>query len=209
MPPAPAVTARGSDFGEWGSATRHSPRSTPRTSASCSAARWPIGQPFPPCARSRRRRSTWSSTQYRTVSARDSCARRSRPQISHSPRGPASTAYQPSSSTGCWTSRLLTLPSWLREICFSASDDGRHDLTLVARERDEREVCAMPRVAVLDDYQDVALKMADWSALAPDCRVQVFRDHLTDRDALADRLREFEIVTCMRERTPFHRNLLE
>ena len=67
----------------------------------------------------------------------------------------------------------------------------------------------MPRVAVLDDYQDVALKMADWSALAPDCRVQVFRDHLTDRDALADRLREFEIVTCMRERTPFRRDLLE
>ena len=45
----------------------------------------------------------------------------------------------------------------------------------------------MPKVAVLDDYQGVALEMADWSALAPDCRVQVFRDHLTDRDALADR----------------------
>jgi hypothetical protein len=35
----------------------------------------------------------------------------------------------------------------------------------------------MARVAVLDDYQGVALEMADWSALAPDCRVQVFRDH--------------------------------
>src|SRR5438093_4185942 len=66
----------------------------------------------------------------------------------------------------------------------------------------------MARVAVLDDYQGVALEMADWSALAPDCRVQVFRDHLIDRDALADRLREFEIVTCMRERTPFPRDLL-
>ena len=67
----------------------------------------------------------------------------------------------------------------------------------------------MARVAVLDDYQGVALEMADWSALAPDCRVQVFRDHLIDRDALADRLRDFEIVTCMRERTPFRRDLLE
>src|SRR2546428_9163344 len=67
----------------------------------------------------------------------------------------------------------------------------------------------MARVAVLDDYQGVALEMADWSALAPDCRVQVFRDHLIDRDALADRLRDFEIVTCMRERTPFPRDLLE
>ena len=67
----------------------------------------------------------------------------------------------------------------------------------------------MPRVAVLDDYQGVALEMADWSVLAPDCRVQVFRDHLTDLDALADRLRDFEVVTCMRERTPFRRDLLE
>src|SRR6266446_2510740 len=67
----------------------------------------------------------------------------------------------------------------------------------------------MARVAVLDDYQGVALEMADWSALAPDCRVQVFRNHLTDRDALADRLRDFDIVTCMRERTPFRRDLME
>lgn len=67
----------------------------------------------------------------------------------------------------------------------------------------------MPSIAILDDYHGVALEMADWSALAPDCRVQVFRDHLTDLDALANRLREFEIVTCMRERTPFRRDLLE
>src|SRR2546422_11661331 len=67
----------------------------------------------------------------------------------------------------------------------------------------------MARVAVLDDYEGVALEMADWSALAPDCRVQVFREHLIDRDALTDRLRDFEIVTCMRERTPFRRDLLE
>jgi phosphoglycerate dehydrogenase-like enzyme len=66
----------------------------------------------------------------------------------------------------------------------------------------------MPRVAVLDDYQGVALEMADWSVLPSDCQVQVFRDHLTDLDALAERLRAFEVVTCMRERTPFGRDLL-
>src|SRR5207302_1847365 len=38
----------------------------------------------------------------------------------------------------------------------------------------------MPRVAVLDDYQGVALEMANWSTLPSDCQVQVFRDHLTD-----------------------------
>jgi phosphoglycerate dehydrogenase-like enzyme len=67
----------------------------------------------------------------------------------------------------------------------------------------------MPRVAVLDDYQGVALEMANWSALPSDCQVQVFGDHLTDLAALAERLSHFEIVTCMRERTPFRRDLLE
>ena len=67
----------------------------------------------------------------------------------------------------------------------------------------------MRKVAVLDDYQGVALSMADWSVLAPECRVEVFRDHLTDLDAIAERLRDFEIVTCMRERTPFGRDLLQ
>jgi phosphoglycerate dehydrogenase-like enzyme len=66
----------------------------------------------------------------------------------------------------------------------------------------------MRRVAVLDDYQGVALQMADWTVLDSECRVEVFRDHLSDLAALADRLRDFEIVTCMRERTPFGRDLL-
>jgi phosphoglycerate dehydrogenase-like enzyme len=67
----------------------------------------------------------------------------------------------------------------------------------------------MARVAVLDDYQDVALQMADWSVLPPDTKVQVFRDHLADPEAVAERLKEFEIVVAMRERTPFPRSLLE
>jgi phosphoglycerate dehydrogenase-like enzyme len=67
----------------------------------------------------------------------------------------------------------------------------------------------MPNVAILDDYHGVALRMADWSVLPAGCRVHVFRDHLSDLDALVERLRDFEIVTCMRERTPFRRDLLE
>ena len=67
----------------------------------------------------------------------------------------------------------------------------------------------MIRVAILDDYQNVALDMADWSALAPHCQVEAFQDHLTDHAAIAARLRDFPIVTCMRERTPFSRDLLE
>jgi phosphoglycerate dehydrogenase-like enzyme len=67
----------------------------------------------------------------------------------------------------------------------------------------------MMNVAVLDDYQGVALSMADWSALGGDVRVQVFRDHLAGERALVDRLGSFEAIVAMRERTPFPRSLLE
>ena len=67
----------------------------------------------------------------------------------------------------------------------------------------------MVRVAVLDDYQDVARKMTDWGVLPADVEVAVFRDHLTDQAAVAERLKDFDIVMAMRERTPFPRTLLE
>ena len=67
----------------------------------------------------------------------------------------------------------------------------------------------MTSIAVLDDYQGVSQQLADWSILPEGCNVQVFRDHLGDLDAVAERLREFEVVCAMRERTPFPRELLE
>ncbi len=65
------------------------------------------------------------------------------------------------------------------------------------------------RVAVLDDYQSVAKDMADWSQLPPGTEVVYFSDHLTSEDALAERLRDFDVIMGMRERTPFQRSLLE
>lgn len=64
------------------------------------------------------------------------------------------------------------------------------------------------RVAVLDDYQGVALSSADWSSLADRVDVEIFRDHLDGEDALAARLAPFPIVVAMRERTPFTAALL-
>jgi len=64
------------------------------------------------------------------------------------------------------------------------------------------------KVAVLDDYQGVASQMADWSQLPAGARVEYFRDHLSDEDSLAERLKDFDVVTCMRERTAFPRSLL-
>jgi phosphoglycerate dehydrogenase-like enzyme len=61
------------------------------------------------------------------------------------------------------------------------------------------------RVAILDDYQDVALRCADWSGLD----VTAFNDHLADDDALIARLERFGAVVAMRERTPFTAERLE
>ncbi len=66
----------------------------------------------------------------------------------------------------------------------------------------------MMRVAILDDYQGVALAMADWQSLHPAAQMQVFTDHLDGIDALAQRLHIFECIVIMRERTPFPRALL-
>ena len=67
----------------------------------------------------------------------------------------------------------------------------------------------MPKVALLDDYQQVALQYAEWDSLSPECSVTVFYDHLTDEGAIVDRLMDFDIVMALRERTPLPRTLLE
>ena len=67
----------------------------------------------------------------------------------------------------------------------------------------------MKKLAILDDYQNVAMEMADWAPLAGDVEITVFNDHLADEDAVAERLKDFEIVMVMRERTPFPRSLLD
>jgi phosphoglycerate dehydrogenase-like enzyme len=64
------------------------------------------------------------------------------------------------------------------------------------------------RVAVLDDYQGVALDYADWGRLGPGVEVTVFRDHLAGRDDLVARLHGFDVVVLMRERTPVPAALL-
>jgi len=65
------------------------------------------------------------------------------------------------------------------------------------------------RVAVLDDYQHVALSLADWSVLDARATVTVFDDHLAEPDAVVERLQPFDIVCLMRERTPMTRAIIE
>jgi phosphoglycerate dehydrogenase-like enzyme len=65
------------------------------------------------------------------------------------------------------------------------------------------------RIAVLDDYQDVAISLADWSVLDTRATVTVFNDHLAESDAVVERLQPFDIVCIMRERTPITRAVIE
>jgi phosphoglycerate dehydrogenase-like enzyme len=65
------------------------------------------------------------------------------------------------------------------------------------------------KIAVLDDYQGVALQMADWSSVRKRADVVVFRDHLFEPDAIVERLQPFDVVCVMRERTPLTRAIIE
>ena len=65
------------------------------------------------------------------------------------------------------------------------------------------------KIAVLDDYQGAALKMADWSEVAKRAQLDVFSDHLADPGEVRKRLLPYDIVCVMRERTPLRRALIE
>jgi phosphoglycerate dehydrogenase-like enzyme len=65
------------------------------------------------------------------------------------------------------------------------------------------------KVAILDDYQNVALQLADWSGVRRYAEITVFNDHVADPSVVAERLRSFEVVCVMRERTPLTREILQ
>lgn len=64
------------------------------------------------------------------------------------------------------------------------------------------------KLAILDDYQGTAKDLGDWSSLPPGTNVQFFQDHIANEDKLVERLRDFDMVMGMRERTPFTRSIL-
>jgi len=65
------------------------------------------------------------------------------------------------------------------------------------------------KVAILDDYQNVALDLADWSSVADRAEITVFNDHVADPDAVVERLLPFDVICVMRERTPLPRAIIE
>jgi len=67
----------------------------------------------------------------------------------------------------------------------------------------------MIRAAILDDYQNVAKSMADWSPIAKDLEITVFNEPFADQQAAIKALQNFQVVVGMRERTPFPRAVIE
>src|SRR4029450_3787430 len=65
------------------------------------------------------------------------------------------------------------------------------------------------RWAILDDYQDIAVKVADWSKVSADVDIKVFKEHLGSQDHVIKALQGFHIASAMRERPAFPRAVIE
>src|SRR5262249_62155199 len=70
-------------------------------------------------------------------------------------------------------------------------------------------ITGMVRAAILDDYQNVAMEMADWSAIEKDVAIKVFNKPFANQDEVIKALQGFTIVVGRRERTAFPRKLVE
>jgi len=65
------------------------------------------------------------------------------------------------------------------------------------------------RCAILDDYQNVALKIGDWSKLKGDVDIKAFNAHLDGPDKVIAALKDYAIVVAMRERTAFPKQVID
>jgi phosphoglycerate dehydrogenase-like enzyme len=63
--------------------------------------------------------------------------------------------------------------------------------------------------AILDDYQNVAMTVADWSPIAKDVDIKVFNQPFASQSEAIKALQGFAIIVGMRERTPFPRAMIE
>lgn len=60
----------------------------------------------------------------------------------------------------------------------------------------------MLNCTLLDDYQNVALSLADWASLQPAVQTRSLHHPVADDDALIAALADSDIIVAMRERTP-------
>ncbi|MGI8526732.1 MAG: D-2-hydroxyacid dehydrogenase family protein [Pseudolabrys sp.] len=65
------------------------------------------------------------------------------------------------------------------------------------------------KAAILDDYQNIAMTMADWSPVAKDVEIKVFNKPFASETEAMTALQGFAVINMMRERTPFLRPMIE
>ena len=65
------------------------------------------------------------------------------------------------------------------------------------------------KVAILDDYQKVAYKFANWQSLDKDIELKVFNDYIGSEEKLIEELKDFNILCLMRERTPLSEFIID
>lgn len=92
---------------------------------------------------------------------------------------------------------------------FRSEISGKPSTKMLAMKRKERNRENMLTCAILDDYQGVALVMANWGLLENRVKARIYREHFAQSDALVEAIADCEIVAIMRERTRFDRGLFE
>jgi phosphoglycerate dehydrogenase-like enzyme len=65
------------------------------------------------------------------------------------------------------------------------------------------------KIAILDDYQQVAKRSADWSSLASGTQIDSFAENIADQAELIRRLQPYDVIVAMRERTRFPAQVID
>ena len=65
------------------------------------------------------------------------------------------------------------------------------------------------KIAILDDYQQIAMQSADWKSLPAGTEVNSFADYIGNQDELVRRLQPYEVIVAMRERTRFPAQVID
>src|ERR1700686_609861 len=99
--------------------------------------------------------------------------------------------------------RLMTcvgLISSCQRMANAATEAGRADYNSSGN-------ASMLKIAVLDDYAEVALGCADWSRLDGKAEITIFHDHMSEERA-AELLAPFDVLVTIRERMALPRTLI-
>ncbi len=65
------------------------------------------------------------------------------------------------------------------------------------------------KIAILDDYQQIALQAADWKSLPAGTEVKSFSRHIPEQAEVIKQLQPFDVIVAMRERTRFPAEVIE